>query len=391
MLLFSTTLAGFYIFDSYLLDLMFTQFGIDLSYTFLAKMLFMSFAVSSGIAGSLIIERVDQRKFLWSWLIFGLLVTVSLAFFGGLEFVLVSSVLMGVSFGLGFPTCQAFLTESTTVEERGRVSGVTIFIAFALVVIAFVLAESLTLGFLTLIGILVALKGASFLALAFDRCPKAAGSTLSWRAVVLSKGFVAYALPWLIFHLANGIFVFGSLPSGFKDVVALGSAVEYLGTILTALIAGFAADYFGRKQPLMIGMTMLAVGYGFYGLAGSAESYFVFLLVDGIAWGLIAVTYMQVILGDLASKSGSKEKFYALGGIMIPLLTYQIFSSVQAITNFTIPANTISSFLSIAVILSVIPVYRAAETLPETKIRERKMQQHLKKVSEIIKESEETE
>lgn len=387
MLLFSNTLAAFYIFHYYLLDLMFKQIGADSFYFFVARMLFLSLAVSSGIIGSLIVERVDQRKFLWSWLFFGLLVTVSLVFFVGLEFALFSCAMLGVSMGLGFPTCQAFLTESTTVEERGRVAGIAIFVAFAAVVLSFVLADSFNMGLSSLIWAIILLKATSFLALKIDPCRREKGPTLPWLSVVVSKGFLSFALPWLIFHLANGILVFGSLSSEFANVEALGSTVELFGTILTVVVAGFAADFFGRKQPLLVGLIMLGISYIFFGLVATPESYFIYLIVEGVAWGLIAVTYMQVILGDLSAASGSKEKFFVLGGIMIPLLTFQIFSLVQDWSKLTVPASTLSRFLSIAILLSVVPVFRASETLPESKMRERKLKQHVEKVRKLVEES----
>lgn len=384
-LLFSNTLLWFYIFHYYLLDALLRVPGVDLFYIGLGKVFFYSFAVFSGIAGSLISERVERRKFLWCWLAIGFLTTVSLTVFRGLEFSLLSSLFLGVSFGLGFPTCQAFLTESTTFEERGRVAAIVIFVSF--VTLALILLFAQELGIMGLVLICAALEGTSFLALFIDPCQREIGSIKPWLSIVTSRAFASYAVPWFIFQLANGILLFGSLPSEFNSVATTGLAFEVIAAIFAVLISGFLADFVGRKQPIMIGLLMLGISYAIFGLASTPLSYFVYLAVEGIAWGLIAVSYMQVVLGDLSSGFGSKERFFALGGIMIPLFTYTVFSVVQEWSNFSVPANTLSSILSIVLLASVIPVLRAPETMPEAKARARKLREHIEKVGKLVQES----
>ena len=390
-LLFANNLVWFYIFHSYLLDMLLRSPEIDLTYTFLGKMLFYSLAVVSGIIGSLISEKVQRRKFLLFWLILGLLTTASLAFFSGLEFSMLSSALLGISFGLGIPTCQAFLTESTVIEERGRIAGIVCFTTFTLVVLILLISQILAFGLLELVFVCVALKVASFLALIIDPCSREEGPIKPWITMIASRDFAYYLFPWLMFHLANGILLFGSFSSEFEHVMTMGRVFEYLGTIITALIAGFMADYFGRKWPILIGLVMLGVTYALFGLVASPETYFISMAVEGIAWGLVAVVYMQVVLGDLSSPFGSKERFYAVGGIVIPLFMFTVFSIVQEGTGITVPANTISSFLSIALLVSVIPVIRASETLPFSKIHARKLREHIEKVGKLVKESKQTE
>jgi MFS family permease len=202
-----------------------------------------------------------------------------------------------------------------------------------------------------------------------------------------SRAFASYAVPWLIFQLANGISLFVRIPDPLKSLATYGQALQFIAAIFAALISGFLADYIGRKQPILIGLIMLGASYAFFGLTLTTISYFVYLTVEGFAWGLIVVSYMQVVLGDLSSGSGSKERFYALGGILIPLFTYAIFSVAQDWSKFTIPANQLSTVLSIAILASVIPVIRAPETLSEAKVRTRKMKEHVEKVGKLVEES----
>ena len=88
--------------------------------------------------------------------------------------------------------------------------------------------------------------------------------------------------------------------------------------------------------------------------------------------------------GDL-SDLDSREKIYALvaglfsaGAIPVP-----DFSGA-------LPVNSLSQILSIILFLSIVPVLRAKETLEESKIQERKMKEHVEKIGEIIKQSEDT-
>ena len=85
---------------------------------------------------------------------------------------------------------------------------------------------------------------------------------------------------------------------------------------------------------------------------------------------------------DLAY-SGSKERFYALG-TMIPLVVYMGLSEAPYFLMFRVPASILSPILSIILFLSVIPVYRAAETLPRKILHERKMREHLKKIQNVV-------
>jgi len=388
-LLFSNTLAWFYVLNASLLDLIVRNPRFDLLYTYLGTILFYGFAVSSGIIGSIICERVERRKFLWSWLTFGLLMTFSLVFFEGLEFSLLSVSLLGIAFGLGFPTCQAFLTESTSVEKRGRIAGVVIFTTFTIVITILLAIQILQLGIVEIALICLTLKATSFLALFLDPCERERGATKTWSGVVFSRGFVSYAVPWLIFQLANGITLFGRLSPEVAAVHDMGTVLEFFATIFAALLSGFLADRFGRKQPILIGLIMLGVAYAFFGIVASPESYLLYITVEGAAWGLIAVSYMLTVLGDLSSGSGSKERFYALGGLLIPLLTLTVFSVVQEWSGFSLPANSLSQLLSIVVLLSVIPVFRAPETLPEAKLRARKLMDHIKKVGKLVEKTSE--
>jgi len=232
-----------------------------------------------------------------------------------------------------------------------------------------------------------ALKAIGFLALLIAPVGRKTGLTKPWFGIIKSKDFASYAIPWLIFNIANGLLAFGSYSSEIRSMTTIGTAIEFIATLFAAITAGFLADYYGRKQPMIIGLVALGIGYALFGVVSSPISYIVYLTIEGMAWGLIAVSYLQVILGDISSKWGSKERFFALGGLTIPLLTRSLFVIAQEWTGWSVAASSLSTMLSIVIFLCVIPILRAPETLPEENIRARKLKSHIEKVGELIQES----
>jgi MFS family permease len=386
-LLFSTTLSWFFIFNSYLLNSMLQNSGEGTFFTSLGNLLFYSFAVVFGIIGSILSEGVERTKFLRLWAAFGFFTTIVIVVFQGPYFALFLSALLGISFGLGFPTVQAFFTEATTYESRGKVAGITAILTLTIAVVVLLLITFLQLTIVSIVLICACLKAASFPALA-KHINKEEGLRMAWKPVLFSPDFISYATPWLIFNLANGLGFFARFPEEIQSVASLGPVLEFLAAIFAAVVGGILADRNGRKQPLIFGLIVLGTGYAFFGVLSSAETYLIYSLVDGAAWGLLVVTYMQVILGDLSSRSGVlKERFFALGGIMIPFLTRSIFQAIQAITGLTIAANYLYTILCFLIFVSIIPVWRAAETLPDSITRERKMREHIDKVGKLVDES----
>jgi MFS family permease len=394
IVLFSSNLAWFFIFHFYLLGAIFQSSGNSMlpadpavpMFLSLGQLVFYGSAVISGLFGSLIAEKTDRRRFLFGWLIFGTICSFLPAFLTGFIFNIVESLLLGFAFGLGFPACQALLTEAADTDSRGKMASFAFFITLIVVIVSLLIPAEVSLA--GLIGISVSLKVIGIVALlAVSTIGWENGIVKGWFAIIRSSDFYSYAIPWLIFNIANGFLFFGVLSTEVQEFSSLGIAIELLFTVFSVMAAGVVADRYGRKLPVIVGLVLLGVGYGFFGIVSNAFSYLIYLMFEGIAWGLIVVCYMQVILGDLSAKWGSKERFFAIGGIAIAFLTRSLFGAAQQWTGLSIPANTLSSVLSIVVILSIIPVWRAPETLPESKIREKQLKRHMDKIGKIIKES----
>jgi MFS family permease len=352
--------------------------------------LFLKVAAFSAIVGSVLSERINRRKFLVSWIVIGLLSNISLIFtqeLGLVHFYLISAVL-GISIGLGFPSCLAFLADSTTVGERARVTGITIFVTLVIAMLSYIVASTLNYG-IGLLILLSALKGTSLFAFVSGDCERQKSERIrSWKNIITSKDFVLYLFPWLMFSFAGSInnlmFVRLILQSEYASVDTIANVLHYLTWAVFGFISGIMADRIGRKQPLIIGLTSLGVSYAIFGIFTNPATFILYQVLSGVAWGFLFTVYVT-LLGDLASY-GSKEKFYAMGVIMPIILTLS-FNTLIGLFNITAPIAILSPIFSFILFLSVFPVLRATETLPRKKIRDREMKDHVEKVGKIIEDS----
>jgi MFS family permease len=382
----SGILAWFFLLEVYFADI-FSTFTLSPFWVFIGEATFFGFSAFSAIIGSVISEKINRRKLLLSSITLAVLTTALLAVCRGIVFSLFSSILLGMSLGLGFPSSTALLADYTVVEERARVSGIIVLETFIMVSLAATVVSLLSFGLIGIILLCIALRSTSFLALAIDPCERKRGKEGSWRSVLAYKDFVFYLFPWIMFNVASGVVSFVWLRLQSPDYTAafrIAVPLRYTGAAIFGLISGVVADRVGRKQPIIIGLVMLGVSFAFLGLATSPLSVIVYLTISGIAWGGFMVIYIAV-LGDLAFP-GSREKFYALG-MGVPLIIYMSLSSIPAALGISAAANTLSPVLSIILFLSVIPVLYASETLPETEMRERRLREHVRKVSKLVQES----
>jgi MFS family permease len=116
VLLTSGTLAWFFLIQYNITD-SFASFSSNPFLVYVNPLLFYVFAGISAIVGSLIRRKVDNRKFLLSWITLGVLSTILLTQFPQTVFVPFLSILLGVSLGLGLPISLAFIADRTFVEE----------------------------------------------------------------------------------------------------------------------------------------------------------------------------------------------------------------------------------------------------------------------------------
>jgi MFS family permease len=356
---------------------------------YVSEAVFLGSGAITAIIGSALSDRINRRKLLIYWISLGVLSTAALAFFTGTLFSLVISVLLGISIGLGFPSCIAMLPDLTLVEERGRVSGFIIFSSFVLILIAFVFVTEFNLGINGTILFALILRSTSFLALGLDPCSREKEAAKPWLSVLASREFALYLVPWTVFNVAGELVsaVWRSLPQTpiYAAALSTGYDLRWFGVAVFGIIAGFSADRLGRKAPFIAALVLMGVSFVLIGFDTSPISVIAYFAISGMSWSFLMVIYLAVI-GDVAI-SGSKEKFCAFV-IFIPLLAYMaVRGIVPSISTWIPAANTLSPVLSIIVFASIIPVFVAKETLSAKKIRERRMKEYLEKVGKLVIES----
>jgi MFS family permease len=380
----SGVLAWFFLFQVYLPDIL-TNIVPDRFWVEMGMGIFFAFGILSAIIGSFIAERIDRKKFFFTWIFLGILSTLLLAVIQGILLLLIACVLLGLSLGFGLPKSMAFLADSSTIEERGRISGIVILETFIIAFLTIAIIEILGESILTMILSISIIRMASYIALIFGEVGDKPKKEKSSSYKIAYKEFAFYVFPWIMFVIAGGL-ASNLVPKTeqYLSAISLGTIFRYAFIAIFGIIWGTVADRIGRKTPIIIGLTMLGVGFALLGFAMSPNAVLFYLIISGIAWGSFLPIYL-VIPGDLSS-IGSREKSYALVFIS-PLIILFSLSMLDPTFITTFSESAFSQILSVLLFLSIIPILRAKETLQESKIRQRKMKEYAGKVAKIVQES----
>ena len=361
------------------------QFNIGDIFTYDASFLFCVFAAVSAIAGSLISRKVGNRMFILSWIALGVLSTALLTLFPKQSvFMPFLGILLGFSLGLGLPRSMAFIADSTFIEERARVSGITISVTFGLAILVMITSRIFDFGIPTLILVFALVRSTSFLALVLDKFDgKNRGEEESLLPKPEYKDLVFYIIPWLMFIFVS-MLAWNLIPQDqYTSAVTVGQMFRFICIAVFGFISGFIADRFGRKPSIIIGLIVLGVSFAILGQAMSELSVIIYLTASGVAWGSFFAMYLTVP-GDL-SISGSREKFFALITVL-PILLIGGVSLIPGLADLGY-SSSFSQILSLILFLSIIPVLRAKETLPDIKMRERRLKDHVEKVGKLVSKS----
>lgn len=388
LLLFFPSFAWFYI-----MNILVYEFSVGIQpetspMVFIGEALFLLSIFGSAIIGSMISERLNRRRFLGFWILFGVLTTTSFAVFEDPTIFIILSILAGASFGIGFPSCLAFITDSTVVEERARVSGAAMLITFIIIpIISGILSP---FGLIEALILTAIFRAISFFALLIDPCEKASDKKKTWKAVFTTHGFGFYFISWLMFWGAGGLtaFVEAWLPGSpeWAAIEGLGLALNWIvGVAIIGFLSGFASDFFGRRKIIMFGLISLGISYAVFGVTLLDITYYLTQIFFGASWGIMFSNFFMTVLGDLASK-GSKERFFAAGSIFLILpSSIQLLAKISGIS---VESYVISSMLSFILFVAVIPLLYAPETMPREKIRARRFKKYLRKVKKLVEEEE---
>jgi len=337
---------------------------------------YISIIVSS-IIGSVLSNKISRLKFLYSWMALGVIASLLPALVNNFTVlgILIISALFGASFGLGMPSCLAFFTDCTNVENRGRIGGIIFLVANLCAPLLAVPFSAFNLTAQSLICAILRGTGLSIFFLKPKNRNSSKIATTSFVSVLRDRSFLLYFVAWLMFRLVDRFevaIIDHFLTISNPDLLNIMGFLEPIVATFSILIAGFMCDWIGRKKIVLSGFVALGVAYAIIGLLPLSDvSWYLYFVVDGVAWGIFYLTFVLILWGDL-SQPASREKYYALGSVpffisyIIPQFLTESF--VEQISLYA--AFSLASFF---LFVAVMPLVFAPETLPEKKMELRRL------------------
>jgi MFS family permease len=339
--------------------------------------------IISSIVGSFLSSKISRRNLLYFWIILGVLASSLPALLVNSTVISIGIVcgLLGVSFGLGMPSCLAYFADWTLIENRGRSGGIIFFISnliaplFAILFGMFnLITNSIFFTSWRAIGLI------TFFVSPEEKIVSETKNNASFMSILREKSFLLYFVAWLMFCLIDS-FERPILEPFFGDFFYLILMIGPIIGSLSAFIAGLLSDWIGRKRVVLYGFATLGIGYGIISLAPATMiSWYFYLAIDSITTGILWVTFVLILWGDL-SEYGAREKYYAIGGFPY-FLTY-IVQLLSAPYVMLIPETSVFSIAAFFLFLAVLPLLYAPETLPEKKIELRRLRSYVEKAKEV--------
>jgi len=335
--------------------------------------------IGSGIAGSILSKKINRLIFLYLWMILGAVTSLLPVMLGVSTVIhaLIISILLGVSSGLGIPSCWAYFADHTLVENRGRIGGIILFVAN-------LSAPFLVIPFKTfnlMVNSIFFALWRGFGLTIFLLKPKekiASKMDVSFTSIFHDKSFTLYFIAWLMFCLVDRFErpILGYFLSEFHFLV-----IGVITASISALIGGILCDWVGRKRIVLYGFAALGIAYAIISIAPAmAISWYFYLTVESISTGILWVIFFLIVWGDL-SQLGTREKYYVIGAI--PLYLTNIIQLLSAPYVGLIPEANAFSLASFFLFLAVLPLLYAPETLPEKKIELRRLRKYAEKAKKV--------
>lgn len=341
--------------------------------------------ISSAFIGASLVKRIGRSRLLALWMIFGTVSSMTLFELDSSNIVIVSSValLLGLTLGLGMPTCMSYYTDCVSIEKRGRISGLTMLLS-GIGILAFMVSS---ISDKTVLGIVLAvwrlLSLAVFLLAKSHKTMTPKSSYSSYRVILSQESFILYFLPWVIFSFVNYLAVpfQPSLGAPTSDIMLV--QLAFMG--IAAISGGFFMDSVGRKRIAIAGFAMLGIGTAVLGVSSNLLIFSYFsAAIDGIAWGFLLVLFILAIWGDLSPDSAS-DKYYALGVLPFFASRFLDISVGPYLIEHLGSTAALFSLTAFFLFLAVLPLVYAPETLPEKITKDRELRIYVDKAQEIKK------
>ena len=356
----------------------------EIEKTILFFMCFLGVGVSA-IFGAKFFPKA-RTKSLQGWFFVGAIATLLLTFITSSNMTLNAVLILfyGSSVGLGLPSCLSYFAESTKIEKRGFISGIIWSgVGFSVLFLAF-LTTILTLWMTILALVIWRFSGGIGFIMLNKKEEIVALKSPSYLEILRKKEVLLYLFPWALFCLLN--YSEAPVVESFFGQNYVFIQIMVWGIVgLVATIGGFIADITGRKAVVIAGFLMLGIEYAAVSLlTDPGATMYLFSVLDGISWGLLSSIFLTTIWGDLG-ENFEKEKYYVVGGLTFFLPGFLSEMIVHYVGS--IPTTLAFSLASFFLFLAVLPLFYAAETLPEVKIREKQLQGYLKKAEKVKEKS----
>lgn len=141
-------------------------------------------------------------------------------------------------------------------------------------------------------------------------------------------------LSYLLFGFVDNI-KGPAIPVILKDMgfdYSLGGAitfVEYTGFFLASFLAGYLADLFGKKFPLILAVCCLLFGITGYSLAPGLPFFFIFIFFIGLGCGSLELAGGNIIASVRTSDRGRYlnllNAFFGIGAVFTPIIAGWLF------------------------------------------------------------------
>jgi len=333
--------------------------------------------IVSALLGASLVKRIERSRLLIFWMILGTFSSIVLFGINNASLPVTSliALLLGVSLGLGMPTCMSYYTDCVDIENRGRVSGIIILLS-GIGIFAFGIApivDNLLMG-----GVLAVWRLTSlivFLSVKSFQTKERKTSFFSYKNILNQQSFILYFVPWVMFSLVNYLGVpFQPNPNGSASSLML-IQIGFMGVF--AVLGGFFLDSSGRKRIAIAGFAMLGLGTAVRGLSSDPLSLYFNAVIDGIAWGFLLVLFIPTLWSDLSYSSAS-DRYYALG--VLPFFASRFLElTIGPYVIENIKDSALFSFTAFFLFLAVLPLVYAPETLPEKITEKRQLESYVEK------------
>jgi MFS family permease len=369
----------------YMTQMLIESVPLNLSLTSAFRAIFFLATIGSSVAGSILSDKVRGLRLLYFWMAMGTITSflptsIYNVTIGQLSIIF---ILLGISFGLGMPSCLAYLADNTSVENRGRISAlIFLFVNLCAFPLAIIFAAfDLIMNSI----ILVVWRGLGLAIFALLK-PKEKNSVVtrkrvSFSSVLHDRSFVLYIIPWLMFSLIDS-FENAILKDLFGlDFFRLILTISPIIASFSILLGGLLSDRIGRKRVVIYGFVSLGVAYAIIGMAPRLMiAWYFYSAIDAIATGILWIIFILILWGDL-SPQGVREKYYVIGSIPF-FATALIPLSLMPISSL-LPATATFSLASFFLFLAVLPLMYAPETLPEKKIELRRLKGYIEEAKKL--------